>query len=101
MTKAEYIQSCGVNYLEDLTDDQIVYYYAAGHGDMINWHSALIIKNGGAFSLKIDRAKAVAMLRQAFEQDKFLRIIFIEGEGVVGDGYYPPAPHFEISLDES
>ncbi len=101
MTREEYIKRCGASSAKKLTADQVLAYFIEGHGGYQNRYSASIIKAGGGFGVKIDRAKAIAMLRQAFEQDKVLSIIFIEGEGVVDGEKYPPAPHFQMTLRKS
>lgn len=101
MIKEEYIKKQGVKTAKKLTADQVLAYFIAGHGGNLNRHSALLIKAGGCFGVKIDRAKAIAMLRQAFEQDKELEIFFIEGEGVVSEGKSLPAPHFQMALSKS
>lgn len=101
MTREEYIKKCGVSSAKKLTADQVIAYFIAGHGGYQNRYSAMIIKAGGGFGVKIDRAKAIAMLRQAFEQEKVLSIVFVEGEGVVDGEKYPPAPHFQMNFLKS
>ncbi len=101
MTKEEYIEKCGAKTAKGLSGDQIIAYFLEGHGGNQNRYSASLIKAGGGFGVKIDRAKAIAMLRQTFEQDKVLKIIFVEGEGVVNEGKTLPAPHFQMALSKS
>ena len=85
MSKEEYIKACGGKTSNDLSDDQIINYYIDGDGELSNCISALIINtgrhNGGRISgLEIDVEKAISMLREAFESNKVLEIIFIDGE---------------------
>lgn len=100
MNKEEYIKKCGAGSARSLTADQIIAYFTAGYGGTENRYSATLVKAGRAFGVEIDRAKAVAMLRQAFEQGKELQIIFIEAEGVLCEGVDLGVCHFEMHLVE-
>ena len=100
MSKEEYIKKCGARDAKGLTADQILDYFTAGNGGLNNKFSAMTIKNG-AFGMKPDRAKGIALLRQAFEQDKVLRITFVDGEGVVTDGNDIGSSHFQMTLSKS
>ena len=51
-----------------------------------NRTSAMHIKQGRMFGIDIDRARGIALLREAFELGKELQVIFTEGEGVVVEG---------------
>lgn len=89
MTKEEYIKKCGGSTSKDLSDEQILTYFIDGNGGPQNSWSALHVKTGDYCRCRIDRAKAIAMLRQAFDYDKTLKIIFIDGEGVADNNTIP------------
>ena len=89
MTKEEYIKKCGGSTSKDLSDEQILTYFIDGNGGWRNWLSAELIQSGNFCGCRIDRAKAIAMLRQAFDLDKTLEIIFIDGEGVADNNTIP------------
>ena len=97
MSAEEYIKQCGVSSAKELTDDQILHFFLCRHGGISNWTSASWIMQGRVLGLDVDRVKGMALLRQAFEENKELTILFIEGEGVVEAGYIGP-PHFEMEL---
>lgn len=101
MNKEEYIKQCGARTSKDLSADQILTYFIKGYGGVQNRITAMRIKKGRLFGVDIDRAKGIAMLRQAFDLDKILELHFIEGEGVVDGEKYPPAPHFQMVLRKS
>lgn len=94
MTKEKYIKKCKVKNAKGLTANQIIEYFISGNGGIVNRISATFIKTGGGFGVKIDRAKAVAMMRQAFEQDKELEISFVDGEGVITEEEKISSSHF-------
>lgn len=85
MSKEEYIRQCGGRTSKDLSADQILSYFLKGNGGKINMVSAALIKQGRLCGKDIDRAKAIAMLRQAFDLDMTLEIHYIMGEGVLYD----------------
>ena len=85
MNKEEYIKQCGGRTSKDLSADKILSYFLKGFGGIQNRASASLVKRGRAYGCDIDRAKAIAMLRQAFDGDKVLEIHYIENEGVVTD----------------
>ena len=101
MRKEEYIKYCGVKNAKGLSADQILEYFLLGFGGITNQISAVFIKNGGGFGIKIDRSKAIAMLRQAFEQDKVLEINFVNGEGVYDGSKDISSSHFTMKFRES
>ena len=101
MNKEEYIKQCGARTSKDLSADQILTYFIKGYGGVQNQASAMRIKQGRLFGVDIDRAKGIAMLRQAFDLDKILEFHFIEGEGVIRDGESLPAPHFLMRFRKS
>lgn len=83
--------------LNNLSDEQILTYFVEGNGGARNKLSAMIIKNG-AFGMRPDFEKGMAMLRQAYEQNKILEVNFIDGEGVDGIDKTIPTSHFTIEL---
>lgn len=83
MSKEEYIRQCGGRTSKDLSANQILSYFLRGNGGKVNMVSASIIKQGRLCGKDIDRAKAIAMLRQAFDLDMTLEIHYIMGEGVL------------------
>ena len=99
MSREDYIKKCGAKNAKGLSADQILDYFIAGHGGLDNKFSALTIR-GGAFGMKPDRAKGIAMLRKAFEEDKVLRITFVDGEGVVTDENSIGTSHFQMVLSK-
>jgi len=101
MTKEEYIKKCGGRTSKDLSANQILSYFIEGNGGVENRASASLIKRGRCFGVDIDRAKGIAMLRQAFDLDKILEVHFIEGEGVIQDEESIPAPHFLMKFRKS
>ena len=97
MSKEEYLKKCGVKDAKDLSAEQILDFFIANNDGLINMFSARAIRDG-AFGLKPDRAKGIALLRKAFEQDKTLRVTFVDGEGVLREGVVIPRSHFEMEL---
>ena len=98
MTKEEYIKKCGSRTSKDLTADQILSYFIEGNGGLRNELSAMIIKTGRLHGCDIDRAKGIAMLRQAFDLDKTLDVNFVDGEGVVDGENTLPTSHFTMKF---
>ena len=101
MTKDEYILKCGGRTSKDLSAEQILTYFIEGHGGMRNWKSALVIRSGRLCGCDIDRAKGIAMLRQAFDEGKILEVNFVDGEGVLEEGKNLPASHFTMKPRKS
>lgn len=93
MNKEEYIKQCGARTSKGLSAEQVLSYFLQGYGGVQNQISAMRIKQGRLFGLEIDRAKGVAMLRQAFDFNKVLEVHFVEGEGIIRDGESLSAPH--------
>lgn len=101
MTKEEYIQKCGGRTSKDLSAEQILTYFIEGHGGMRNWKSALVIRSGRLCGCDIDRAKGIAMLRQAFDEGKILEVNFVDGEGVKNDKNSISASRFTMTFRKS
>ena len=85
MNKEEYIKQCGARTSKDLSDEQILTYFIKGYGGVESQCSAMCVKQGRVFGCDIDKPKAIAMFRQAFDEDKIFELHFIECEGVVTD----------------
>lgn len=100
MNKEEYIKQCGSRTSKDLSADQILTYFINGHGGVRNRMSAMMIKAGRMFGCSIDRAKGVAMLRQAFDKDKVLNVQYVEGEGIVTDGQSIGGGYFSMEFEK-
>lgn len=100
ITQAEYIRQCGVTSVDELTDEQLLHYFIGRNGGLVNWASALLVKSGRAFGRDIDRAKAFVMLRQAFVEDKVLKIHYVENEGVILNDKSIGGGYFEMELRE-
>ena len=100
MTQAEYIKQCGITSADELTDELLLHYFIGRNGGLVNWASASLVKRGRAFGCDIDRAKAFAMLRQAFVEDKVLEIHYIENEGVILNDKSIGGGYFEMELRE-
>lgn len=96
LSKEEYIKQCGCTTSKDLSENQILSYFMAGNGGIENMMSASMIKRGRMYGADIDRAKAIAMLRQAFDLEKTLRICYIDAEGVVGENESISGGYFEM-----
>ena len=101
LDQKKYLETCGVKSSSDLSEEQLFRYFLSGYGGMMNKISAGTVKAGSFAMHPEDRAKGIAMLRQAFDDNKVFRICFIEGEGVVVDGKYPGPPHFEMELSDT
>lgn len=100
MTKKEYLNQCGVETSKDLTADQILNYFINGYGGVINWHSAMMIKNG-CHGMMPDRSKGISLMRKAFNQDLQVRCVYVEGEGVIDNSVIIPTPHFEMIIGKN
>lgn len=100
MTQAEYIKQCGVTSADELTDEQLLHYFIERNGGLANCYSASLVNRGRAFGCDIDRAKAFAMLRQAFIEDKVFEIHYIENEGVILHDECIGGGYFEMKLRE-
>ena len=100
MSAEEYIKQCKVSSEKELTDEQIISYFLQRNGGLRNWVSASLVKSGRAFGCDIDRAKAIAMLRQAFVEDKVLEIHYIENEGVILNDHHIGGGYFEMKIRE-
>ena len=98
MNKEEYIKQCGGRTSKDLSADKILSYFLKGFGGIENRASASLIKRGRVYGFDIDRAKAIAMLRQAFDGDKVMEIHYIENEGVMTDDKPIGGGHFLMKL---
>ena len=98
MNKNEYIKKCGGRTSKDLSAEQILTYFIDGNAGSTNALTAMHIKEGRVFGCNIDRAKGIAMLRQAFDKDKILELNFVEGEGVLEEGKSLPSPHFTMEF---
>ena len=100
MSAEEYIKQCKVSSEKELTDEQIISYFLKRNGGLRNWVSASLVKSGRAFGCDIDRDKAIAMLRQAFVEDKVLEIHYIENEGVIINDESLGGGCFEMKIRE-
>ena len=100
MNKKEYLIKCGATTSKDLSAEQVLAYFIDGNGGSRNRHAATVIK-WGAFGMKPDRAKGIAMLRQAFDDDKILEVNFVNGEGVLNDDSTIPTSHFTMKFRKS
>lgn len=98
MNKNEYIKQCGGLTSKDLSADQILTYFIDGNAGSTNALAAMHIKTGRVFGCDIDRSKGIAMLRQAFDQNKVLEVQFVDGEGVLEDGKNLPPSHFTMKF---
>jgi hypothetical protein len=58
------------------------------------------IRQGRIFGIDIDRAKGIALLREAFELGKELQVIFTEGEGVVVEGVSIGPPYLTMKFSD-
>ena len=92
---------CGAKCSAELSEEQLFRYFLSGYGGFMNESSAMTVKTGPFAMSQDDSAKGIAMLRQAFDENKVFRISFIEGEGVVTDGNHPGPPHFEMELSDT
>ena len=101
MDQKKYLEMCGVKSSSDLSEEQLLRYFLSGYGGFLNKNSAMRVKYGFFGMIQDDREKAIAMLRQAFDENKVLRICFIDGEGIVGDGVDPGPTHFEMVLSNT
>lgn len=100
ISKDEYLRICGVGSAKDLSEDQILSYFLRGYGGLHNRISAIRIKQGRMFGIDIDRARGIALLREAFELGKELQVIFTEGEGVVVEGVSIGPPYLTMKFSD-
>lgn len=85
MNKDEYIKKCGCSTSEELSDEQILSFYAEWNDCIENALSAMSIIRGRVLGCDIDKVKGLFMLRQAFERNQVLDISYSNTmrEGVV------------------
>jgi len=100
MTKEEYLKKCGASSAKNLTEEQILDYFIAGNGGLQNKVSAMTIKTGRMCGCIVDRSKAIAMLRQAFDLDKVFEVNFVDGEGVDDGETNIGTSHITMKLNE-
>lgn len=100
MTKEEYIKECGVKSAKYLSDGQILEYYLAGNGSTRTQNSALKIKYGPFGMTQKEKVMGLNMLRKAFEQNKDLKIFFVDSEGEYDNIREAPVSHFEMTLED-
>lgn len=91
---------CGAQSAQDLTDEQLLIFFAGGNDDVRNKISADIIICGKMVCCEVDRPKALSLLRRAFDEDNILEIIFIDGEGVEDGTSSYGTTHIEYKLLE-
>lgn len=94
MKKEEYIKSLGKKSEKDLTDEEILQFFLQGRGE--SRHSAFIAMNGG-YGLKPNKEEVHKAVRDAFENDKTLRFVVIEGEGLIRDKEVIKEPMLKFS----
>ena len=54
----------------------------------------------GPFGIDVDRARGIALLREAFELGKELQVFFTEGEGVVVEGVSIGPPYLTMKFSD-
>lgn len=99
MTKEEYLKKCGAKSAKDLTEQQILDFFILGYGGSGNGVSAMYIKEGEFLGFKLNHSKSMSMLRRAFEQDKIVRMVYVDGEGIVDKGIPIGTSHYEMYLE--
>ena len=101
LDQKKYLEMCGVKSSSDLSEEQLFRYFLSGYGGMMNKTSARMVKSGSFGMPPEDRAKGIAMLRQAFDENKGFRICFVDGEGIMGGDVEPGPTHFEMELSDA
>ena len=100
VSKEAYLWQCGAQSAQDLSDEQLLAFFAGGNDNVCNKMSADIIISSKMVCCEVDRPKALSMLRQAFDEDKDLKIFFVDGEGVEDGTSSYGATHIEYKLME-
>lgn len=87
MKYTEYLKSCNVESVDDLTYHQLIDFFIQGNSSTGNKLEAYLLRDSDrAYGLVIDREKCMELMRKAMTTGKDFIIGLITGEGV----YYNP-----------